>query len=227
MPHDYPLHTDLEAVCLCCGSLQPFTFASASDQVVCAHCRAHLGPEKAERRDRQHIALWTSIWESERAAHRSDADEAAAAAAEQARVRSGLEARVAELSATVIGQFDAAPESGIRDALQSELVRRAERATELANRRNDRMMAVLWRIGAMHNADGARCTCGRSLVDCPEYRAVTVERAAIEEWESKNLAMLRAGKRHGLPADHPAVAATSSSVPGGAARRRPARSDRR
>ena len=61
MPHQYALHTDVEARCLCCESMQHFVFASPSDHVVCEHCRRHLGDEKAERRDREHVALWRGI----------------------------------------------------------------------------------------------------------------------------------------------------------------------
>jgi hypothetical protein len=211
MPHDYALHTELEVSCLCCGSLQPFTFTSASDQLVCAHCRNHLGDEKAVRRDRDHIALWSAIWKQERDAHVDDLRQAATDAAAADTTRSGLEAKVAELSATVIGQFDAAPASGVREELQSDLVRRAERATELANRRNDRMMAVLWRLGRLHHAAAAgRCACGKPITECPEYRVLSAEEQALREWEAKNVALLEEGSRHALPAEHPAVASSGA-----------------
>jgi hypothetical protein len=238
MPHDYALHTELEVTCLCCGSLQPFTFASASDQLVCSHCRTHLGDEKAVRRDRDHIALWSAIWEHERDARAEAVRQAATDAAAADTARSALEAKVAELSATVIGQFDAVPASGVREELQSDLVRRAERATELSNRRNDRMMAVLWRLGRLHHAAGAgRCACGKPITECPEYRVLSAEEQALREWESKNVALAEAGSRHALPAEHPAVAASGTAGTGGPQasvrpsrpeRQRPqARSDRR
>ena len=63
MPHPHPLHADVEVPCLCCGSVQRFRFASSSDQVVCGHCRSHLGAERAEQRDREHIALWRGLLE--------------------------------------------------------------------------------------------------------------------------------------------------------------------
>lgn len=215
MPHDYPLHTLLEARCLCCGSLQPFTFAADSDQVVCVHCRSHLGPEKAERRDLAHIALWSAISEAQAIAASEAEALAAADAAAAARSIAELEARVADLSATVIGQFDAAPASGVRDQLQSDLVRRAERATELANRRTDRMMAVLWRLGVLHSAasGGSTCTCGKSITACPEYRILSSEQQALREWEAKNVALATAGSRHALPPEHPAVTDAAGPAP--------------
>ena len=227
MPHDYALHTELEARCLCCGSLQPFTFTSDSDQVVCAHCRSHLGPEKAERRDLAHIALWRGISEAQALTASAAAAQAEADAVESATRIAELEAKVAELSATVIGQFDLAPASGVREELQSDLVRRAERATELANRRTDRMMAVLWRLGVLHHAAGAAavCSCGKPITGCPELRILNSEQQALREWEAKNVALAAAGSRHGLPQEHPAVTDAAGSA-GGAARGASAHSTR-
>lgn len=208
MPHDYPLHTELEARCLCCGSLQPFTFTSASDHVVCAHCRSHLGPEKAERRDLAHIALWSAISEAQALAASETSEQASTDAAAAAATIAALEAKVAELSATVIGQFDASPASGVREELQSDLVRRAERATELVSRRHDRTMAVLWRLGQLHHAGAggsATCSCGKPITACPELRVLNSEQQALREWETKNVTLAQAGSRHGLPAEHPAV----------------------
>ncbi|KQX05084.1 MULTISPECIES: hypothetical protein [unclassified Leifsonia] len=219
MPHDYALHTALQARCLCCGSLQPFTFSSPSDQVVCAHCRSHLGPEKAERRDLAHIALWRGISEAQALAAADAAEQAETdAAAASARI-SELEAKVTELSATVIGQFDSAPASGIREELQSDLVRRAERATELANRRTDRMMAVLWRAATLHHvaAGAAACSCGKPAATCPELRILNSEQQALRDWEAKNVALAASGARHALPPEHPAVPDAAGTAGGATA----------
>ncbi|WP_308468569.1 hypothetical protein [Rathayibacter soli] len=210
MPHGYPLYTTVEVECLCCGSLQPFRFTAATDQVVCTHCTKHLGSDKAERRDREHVALWSAIDEDRRARFAALAAQAAADAATAAAALAALSAQVAELSRTVIGQFDAEPGSGVRAELQNELVRRAERKAELAGRYSDRLMVVLWRLAALHHPDAAhasRCNCGTAITACAEFRLADAERAAIAQWESKQLGLLRAGARHALPAEHPEVAA--------------------
>ncbi|MGO7983391.1 hypothetical protein ACC691_36685, partial [Rhizobium johnstonii] len=94
MPHDYPLHTDIEVRCLCCQSMQRFRFTSPSDHIVCEHCRAHLGDDKAERRDREHIALCRSITDAEQQSHRDDVDAAAGEASEASATIDSLRAQV-------------------------------------------------------------------------------------------------------------------------------------
>jgi hypothetical protein len=120
MPHEHPLHVDVDAPCLCCGSVQRFRFASASDQVVCGHCRSHLGAERAERRDREHIALWRSILE----AHDRDAAGAAEAAAEAAEASAAIVARLtAERDQLSAGVLVGGTEAGdaLRERLQGDL----------------------------------------------------------------------------------------------------------
>ncbi|HEY5224113.1 MAG TPA: hypothetical protein VIJ18_13835 [Microbacteriaceae bacterium] len=210
MPHSYPLHTNLEVACLCCGSLQRFTFTAATDQIVCTHCTKHLGSDKAERRDREHVALWTATDADRRARFAALAEQASADAATSAAAIAALIAQVAELSRAVIGRFDAQPDSGIRTDLRSELVRRAERRAELAGRYSDRMMLVLWRLAALHHPDAAhpgRCSCGTAITACAEYQLGDAERGALEQWEAKQIGLLRAGARHSLPHEHPAVVA--------------------
>ena len=183
MPHAHPLHVDLQAECYCCRAMQPFRFTSPTDQVVCASCVAHQGSDKAERRDREHVALWARFFADERAAHGADVDRGRTDA-EAARTEiAARDAQIAELSAGIVGEFDAAAEGGMRAKLEGDLVRRAERRTQLADRRLDALYGVLWRLDALHQGDPAKpgsCTCGRSLLACPEGRILDGERSAIE-----------------------------------------------
>ncbi|ANJ28180.1 hypothetical protein [Agromyces aureus] len=221
MPHSFPLHTDVEARCLCCESVQHFVFASPTDHVVCKHCRRHLGDDKAERRDREHVSLWRSIVEARDAAAadaRTGADEAAAEAA------ATIGSLTAERDQLRAGAIDGSGETGaaLRRDLEGELVRRAERATELTNRRLDRAMVALWQLQAFHHPDPRKpgaCSCGKPLPACPESRILEGVRQEMRDWESRNLALLRDGKRHGLPAEHPEVAAAAAAS--GTAGRRP------
>jgi hypothetical protein len=211
MPHGHPLHVDVDAPCLCCGSVQRFRFASASDQVVCGHCRSHLGADKAERRDLDHIALWRGILE----AHDREARAAAEAAAEAAAAASESVARLtAERDQLSAGVLDGGSAAGValRERLQGDLVRRAERATQLTARRVDKAMTALWRLQAFHHPDPRKpgsCMCGRSLPACGESRILEGQRQEMLDWERRNLELLRAGKRHGLPPEHPEVAGAS------------------
>lgn len=217
MPHQHPLHADVEVRCLCCESLQHFVFASPTDQVVCTHCRRHLGDDKAGRRDREHVALWRGIVAERDAAAGAEADEAERAATEAAATIATLTSERDQLRA---GAIDGSGEAGaaLRRDLEGELVRRAERATELTNRRLDRAMVALWRLQAFHHPDPRKpgaCTCGRSLTACPESRTLEGVRQEMRDWETRNLALLRAGKRHGLPDEHPDVGASGAGGRGG------------
>ncbi|WP_353826490.1 hypothetical protein [Agromyces sp. SYSU T0242] len=208
MPHEHPLHADVLVRCLCCETLQTFRFASASDHVVCSHCRAHLGPEKAERRDREHVALWRGILDAEQRDARAAAEAAAADAASAAEAIDRLRSERDQLRA---GVLDRGSEAGaaLHDGLQEDLVRRARRATELTARRVDKAMVALWRLQAFHHPDPRKpgaCTCGRSLPTCGESRILEEQRQEMLDWERRNLELLRAGKRHGLPPEHPEVA---------------------
>ncbi|TFD32256.1 hypothetical protein [Cryobacterium cryoconiti] len=208
MTHPYPLHVAIRAQCFCCQSLQPFTFTSPTDQVVCASCLHHLGAEKAERRDAEHIKLWVGQYADQQENHRQFAEKSAVVDAAQQAVIDGLTAQVAELRDVVAGESDRTKSAGVRALLESDLVRRAERKTELAHRQLDWAMAVLWRVGQLHHAVEGKplaCVCGRTTAACAEGRAIDPQRQAVLDWERKNLTLLRAGSRHALPDDHPEV----------------------
>ncbi|TFC32704.1 hypothetical protein [Cryobacterium sp. TMT2-42-4] len=210
MTHPYPLYVAIRAQCFCCQSLQPFTFTSATDQVVCASCLHHLGAEKATRRDAEHIKLWVGQYADQQENHRQFAEKSAGADAEKQAVIDGLMAQVVELRGVVAGESDRTKSAGVRALLESDLVRRAERKTELAHRQLDWAMAVLWRIGQLHHSvEGMplACVCGRTAAVCAEGRAIEPQRQAVLDWERKNLVLLRAGSRHALPDDHPEVRA--------------------
>lgn len=208
LTHPYELHVDLLAPCFCCQARQPFKFTSASDQVVCSFCVRHLGTEKAERRDADHLRMWTELFNDEQDMHRAYVETTKATMAERDARIVELTTTIEQLAALVAGQFDATPNAGVRGLLENDLIKRAERKTELGSRQIDWAMAVIWRIGTLHRDDDGHpghCVCGRPLAVCAEGRAIDPVRTAMNAWETKNVQLLRDGKRHGLPADHPAV----------------------
>jgi len=215
--HPYPLHIDVLVPCLCCVTPQPFHFTSVSDQVVCAFCVRHLGAEKAERRDRDHIGLWAEMYADEQESHRDDVAAAASSTARNEETIATLTARVEQLTQVIASEFTAAPTGNARDLLETAVVKRAERNTELAARRIDRTMAVLWRLAELHHDDpgtAGRCMCGKPVAKCSESHALDPERKPLAEWERKAVALLREGKRHGLPDEHPEVVAAAGAKPG-------------
>jgi len=207
--HMHALHIDLEVACLCCLAPQPFHFTAASDQVVCALCLHHIGAEKSERRDGEHVRLWAARWAASQTAQQAYIAETDALLVARDQDLTALRDQVAELSAIIAGQFEAGND-GVRGLLRNDVVKRAERNTELARRQIDWAMAGLWHIEALHHDDEAqptKCSCGRRAGTCPESSAIDSLRQALRDWEKKNLVLLQGGRRHGLPEDHPAVLA--------------------
>ncbi|MET0989457.1 MAG: hypothetical protein ABWY54_02295 [Glaciihabitans sp.] len=196
------------AQCFCCRSLQPFRFTSASDQVVCSFCQNHLGSAKAERRDVDHIKMWSELLDDEQETHREYVAGADATADADRATILRLRKQVEELTALATGAFDGAEVGTGRELLETAVITRAERNTELANRRTDRVMSVVWSLDQLHHEDPARanhCICGKSLAACAEGKLLEPERRALREWEEKNIALAVEGKRHALPQGHPSV----------------------
>ena len=209
MAHSYPLYVNVLAQCFCCQSLQPFHFGSATDQVVCTHCLRHLGAEKAEQRDTDHIKLWLGQFAAQQETLQELAATTTATIADRDAEIVALTAQVAELTGIVAGRFDRGPDAALRGLLETEVLKRAERKAELGQRRTDTAMAVLWQIDRLHRvnqADPQHCGCGKSVAACPETRALGPVRQALGDWEAKNLKLHAAGQRHALPAGHPALA---------------------
>ena len=206
MPHAYELHVDVTAQCLCCLAPRTFHFSSPSDQVVCASCVNHLGSDKSERRDRQHVQMWADLLADQQVKHQVEVETLTTELAAEAAAIAALRSQSAGLTAVVAGEFAA---GGVRELLENDVVRRADRATELANRRNDRVMAVLWRLERLHRENDKNfgaCACGKPITKCPDFAAIEPERQAVRDWEKKNEALAAEGGRHGLPPAHPAAA---------------------
>lgn len=80
---------------------------------------------------------------------------------------------------------------------QQDDVRRAFRA-------RDRAMDAVWTIDERHHAVvGEKCACGLALHACKEYRELDFFRDEYQRWERKQIELMKAGKDHGLPENHP------------------------
>ena len=209
MAHAYPLYLDIDAQCLCCRSMQPFHFTSAADQVVCSFCVRHTGPDRAERRDADHVALWLALYTELQDLHESIMTAASAEMASKDQNSAERGAEIDELRSLLAGRFDATPRGGIRDVLENDLVKRAERKAELAARRTDRAMTALWRLTQRHSinpAQPALCGCGMSVALCPDRQTLESLGSELAGWEALNVQRAQAGQRHALPPEHPAFA---------------------
>lgn len=189
MTHQYQLHADLLAECLCCHALQPFHFDSASAQVVCSFCVRHIGLEKAERRDADHVRLWAELHAEAQESHRDVVTRSEHALAERDGALAELRLQVDELTELVAGAFDQTRTGGVRQLLETEIVRRAERKAELEYRRNDRLMDTLWRLSLLHRVDApspAACVCGTPSVACAELKAIEPMRQSLVDWDRRH-----------------------------------------
>lgn len=50
---------------------------------------------------------------------------------------------------------------------------------------------------------GDKCKCGKPLSACRDYKALAFFRETYYTWERRQIELMKAGKQHGLPADHP------------------------
>ena len=201
MAHTHPLHVAVDVECYCCHLLQRFTFTSPNDQLVCAECLTHYGDGKAEKRDLDHIAMWSARYGELAERQRDLLDTTDAERTATAATEAELRSRVAELTTAIADDFAGTELGGSRALLENEVVSRAERRTQLANRLNDRIMAVLWLLDRNHHSvAGALCSCGKRAVDCSDWAAIEPQRQALREWEKRNIALRADGKRHALPA---------------------------
>jgi hypothetical protein len=212
VPHAYELHVDVTAQCLCCLAPRTFRFSSPSDQVVCGQCVNHLGSDKSERRDREHVVMWADLLVDQQVKHQVEIEGLSVELSAEKAAIDSLRAETAGLTAVVAGEFAA---GGVRELLENDVVRRAERSTELANRRNDRVMAALWRLERLHREDAKNfgvCACGKPVLKCAEFAAIEPERQAVREWEKKNATLAAEGKRSALPSDYLEGDATAGST---------------
>jgi hypothetical protein len=206
---------DLLTQCWCCQALQPFKFTSPTDQVVCSFCVRHLGPDRAEKRDQDHVKMWVETLVDEREANRNAARKLNAVLAGNDTELADLRAQVADLTSIVAGEFDRTPSGAVRSLLENDIVKRAEKKSALEQRRNDRAMVAIWRVNLLHREgerDALTCVCGASVARCDVWKAIEPMRRPMYDWETKNLSLLREGQRHALPDDHPAVVAAALAV---------------
>jgi hypothetical protein len=152
--------------------------------------------------------MWSELLDDEQETHREYVAGADATADADRAAIAHLRKQVEELTALATGAFDEAEVGKGRELLETAVISRAERNTELANRRTDRVMSVVWSLDQLHHEDPARvthCACGKTLAACAEGKLLEPERRALREWEQKNIALAVEGKRHALPKNHPSL----------------------
>jgi hypothetical protein len=186
VPHAYELHVEVTAMCLCCRAPRTFVFASPTDQVVCASCVAHLGSDKSERRDLQHVAMWADLYADQRINHEAEVEGLSATIAADAETVAALRDQVAGWTAVAAGKFADSRSSGVRELVETEVLARSARSVELLQRRIDRLMAALWKIEALHHdkpgVSGSSWPVGKRVRSSPSGRHCATGRARTRPW---------------------------------------------
>jgi hypothetical protein len=213
--HTYPLHHPVRAECLCCHLTFEVTFTSKTDHVICKGCTRHQGDSvgRLRLRDGDHIAGWRSelglvdeahgrrlqLMQQTILAYR---DEAERVRIENVRLRETLRAGVL-----------AAPHAEVEHWFANQMIGEAHDQRDAAYRSRDRAFRALWAADRLHHHDparGDRCSCGRPASACRELQAIEGVGEALDHWERTQVDRLERGLEHGLPRDHPRVAASNS-----------------
>lgn len=193
--------------CTCCFlryAPERFSLTDKRPQ-VCTQCAHHLGD--GARRDKEHLRDWRAAhtetvktYETRLANMRELLD---ASDQEKAELRSAL----ADAINTISSDYHKAPIGDLRNALETELVTEEQRRAESAYRTRSRALVVLWRIDQVHNTvdskSASTCKCGAPADRCEILKLLSPFTSELDKWETREKDRMRAGRSHGLPADHP------------------------
>ena len=90
----------------------------------------------------------------------------------------------------------------IQHAVNADISKRADDSYRV----RDRAMAAVGRVFDVHHETLTdKCDCGKPVATCREYQRVAFFRDSYEHWERRQIELMKAGKHHGLPADHSAA----------------------
>ncbi len=183
--------------CECCWITQ--VQKSLSDRSPYCHaCRGHLFNIDHLRADHQQQV--TAL-----IAH--DADEVAKVKAsvkncEQA--IAGLKVDRDQLVQSIATGFTDAPIVALRDLIRDSAIDDVEKRASGAYFTRDRAMAAVWRMDERHHeVANDKCSCGTPLRACRDHKAIEFFRPTFYAWERRQIELMKAGKQHGLPVDHP------------------------
>jgi len=164
---------------------------------ICPDCRAHLYSLENLRRDHRNLV------DAVRTQYESELGGKQAEIENQEATISGLRAEVADLLKVAASDLADAPEH-LRGSMTSAAISELEDRERKAYRTRDRAMAAVWTVDERHHAvAGEKCSCGRALHACMDYRGLIFFRGEYERLERKQIDLMKGGKHHGLPSNHP------------------------
>lgn len=194
-------------ICACCFlRYAPERFSPTDKRPqVCVECMRHFG--NAAQRDADHLRDW-------RAAHAQTTKSYEGRLSNMRKLLDASDAEKAELQSalsdaidTISSEFHKAPIGDLRNALETALVTEERDRAESAFKIRSRAMVVIWRVDQFHNTIDTKstdvCKCGDRADQCQTLAAVAPFTEELDKWESRERERMRAGKTHGLPAEHP------------------------
>ncbi len=182
--------------CECCG-LTPVTPSVSNPSRHCKPCDAHFYSLDNLRTDHKKLAAALIDKHEKELARERDAVE---------RGKGTLESLRAELDAIVkaTGTDLASASEDALEALRGQAIFALQDEVRKAYYARNRAMDAVWTIDERHHAVmGEKCSCGLPLRACKEYRGLEFFRDEYQRWERKQIELMKAGKDHGLPANHP------------------------
>ncbi|TQO20647.1 hypothetical protein FB472_2290 [Rhodoglobus vestalii] len=182
--------------CECCW-ITPVALGISNSDHRCPLCRGHQFVIKNLLADHQRI---TAEFISVQAGKLSSANrEVEQIDARLTRVRGERD----ELAKASGGDLAHASEATLA-AIHAEAVLELREEVTRAYKTRNRAMVAVWTIDERHHAGvGEKCSRGTPLHGCKEYNGLDFIRSEYERWEIKQIQLMKEGKDHGLPENHP------------------------
>ncbi len=182
--------------CNCCW-IATVELGLSNDLPFCQPCRAHQFSLDNLRRD--HQALIGNIM----TVHAKVVSDVRALIDKDKATIEALRERYDDLVKATGTDLANASEEAL-NAIGGQAISALQGDVRNAYRTRDRAMDAVWTIEERHHAAAVeKCSCGQMLRACKEYKGLDFFRADYERWERKQIELMKAGKDHGLPENHP------------------------
>lgn len=187
------------AFCRCCfiSTICPGVSYTERPVMVCAECARHYG--NRGKTEASHEKMMEKLRDSHAMAMERLDERREALIDKLARAKE----EVQELTATVVSDYSTKLIGDVQNIVEHAIVDDAKAREMSARRARDRVMGAVFRIDEIHHESGDKCTWGKRITECAEFAALGFIRDEFYKWENRQLGLLKDGKYHGLPYDHP------------------------
>ena len=187
----------MQKPCECCW-ITTVDRSVTNSSPYCAACNAHLFNLKNLRADHEKVIADGIKNHERRVAKAQESQEWRSQTADDLRRERN------ELVQAAAQDFANGLSDGLTKLISNSVdVELRERLQNAYSARN-RAMAAVGQVFDIHDETlSGKCKCGKPLSACRDYKALAFFRDAFGKWESQQISLLKAGKHHGLPADHP------------------------